>query len=224
MEEKKPNPNHKGGANINDVRHKFTEEDRRKARESIRNNARKKGEIKRALVMLLEADINDNKGNTRTGAEALALVAFKKALNGSEKFMKFVRDTAGQAPVQKIAVAEIEPQAINEVEAAILGTESESVIDIETVESVITGDTPPDMMNQESPENDTETLEKVVENDTETTLKSIKNDIETIQKVVENDTKKTRGRPRKTATAKSKPATTPKKKRGRPRKNENAKK
>lgn len=61
----------------------------------------------------------DEDGNNVTGAEALATKAFKCALCGDLKAMEFVRDTAGQKPVDKVMVADIEPGVIAEVEAIV---------------------------------------------------------------------------------------------------------
>ena len=48
--------------------------------------------------------------------EALALKAFREALDGNPKFWEIVRDTAGQKPVEKVMVAEVEQSTLDDIE------------------------------------------------------------------------------------------------------------
>lgn len=79
---------------------------------------RKKKQLRECLESLLEAktEFVDDNGKKITGAEALALSAFRKALSGDIKAMEFVRDTSGQKPVEKIAT-DINPAVVAEIEA-----------------------------------------------------------------------------------------------------------
>ena len=52
---------------------------------------------------------------------ALAAKAFQAALKGDWKAWELVRDTAGQKPVERVMVADVEPSVIEEVERAVLG-------------------------------------------------------------------------------------------------------
>lgn len=63
---------------------------------------RKKRDIRLALEMLLEKEFKDRSGNTITGAEAIAVKQFEKAMKGDTKAFEVVRDTAGQKPTDKI--------------------------------------------------------------------------------------------------------------------------
>lgn len=63
---------------------------------------RQKKLLQKCLEELLEKEMVDKQGNTMTGAEALAVMAFKKALNGDMRAFEIVRDTAGQKPVEKV--------------------------------------------------------------------------------------------------------------------------
>ena len=80
---------------------------------------RKKKLLRECLEILLEKEITDKSGNTMTGAEAMAVKVFQQALNGDLKAFEIVRDTAGQKPVDKVMVADVEQSVIAEVEAMV---------------------------------------------------------------------------------------------------------
>ena len=81
---------------------------------------RKKRDLKLAIQALLEADIKDKKtGETMSGAEAIAVAQFKKAMKGDTKAFEVIRDTAGQQVVQKVAIAEVSEDIVNEVESLV---------------------------------------------------------------------------------------------------------
>ena len=75
------------------------------------------------MEILLEKKVQDKTGKALTGAEAIAVAVFKKALKGDIKAAEFLRDTAGQKPVEKIAFAEVDPAVIAEVERMVDGEE-----------------------------------------------------------------------------------------------------
>lgn len=82
---------------------------------------RRKRDIRLALEALLEKEYTDSKGKTVTGAEAIAIKQMEKALKGDPRAFELVRDTAGQKPIEKIMVAEVEQSVIDEVERMVLG-------------------------------------------------------------------------------------------------------
>ena len=81
---------------------------------------REKRDLRRALEILLEQDFKDSKGNTASGAEIICRELFKKASKGDVRAFETLRSTVGQDPVQKIMVAEVEQDVIDEVEKAVL--------------------------------------------------------------------------------------------------------
>lgn len=85
---------------------------------------RNKKMLKDCLELLLERK-TDVDGRKLTGAEAIALTAFQKALGGDMKAMEFVRDTAGQKPIEKVMVADIDQSVIDEVEAMVYADDTE---------------------------------------------------------------------------------------------------
>lgn len=84
---------------------------------------RKKKLLRECLEILLEKEMTDKKGETMTGAEALSAKLFKEAMKGNVKAFEVLRDTAGQKPVEKVVVADVDVDVINEVEAMVTGDE-----------------------------------------------------------------------------------------------------
>lgn len=72
--------------------------------------------LKDCLEVLLEREISNKKGETITGAEAISVKVFEKALKGDLRAFEMIRDTVGQKPVEKIAVADIDASVIAEVD------------------------------------------------------------------------------------------------------------
>lgn len=82
---------------------------------------RQKRDLRRALEALLDKNMGRNKdGEDVSGAEALALKQFEKALKGDTRAFEVIRDTAGQKPVEKVMIAEVDQDIIDEVERAVL--------------------------------------------------------------------------------------------------------
>ena len=81
--------------------------------------------LKDCFDELLSRDWENKNGQKSTGAEAITLTMFKKALAGDPKAFEIVRDTAGQKPIEKVMVAEIDPEIIDEVEKIVLESENE---------------------------------------------------------------------------------------------------
>lgn len=85
---------------------------------------RAKKSLREAMQILMDADLTGKDGKTMTGTEAMAARAFQAALKGDWKAWELVRDTAGQKPVDRVMVADVEPSVIAEVEAMVNGTET----------------------------------------------------------------------------------------------------
>ena len=100
--------------------HPLTEEEARKGGQKSGETRRKKRDLKMCLNILMEQELSDEEnGKTMSGAEALALKAFREALDGNPKFWEIVRDTAGQKPVEKVMVAEVEQSTLDDIEALV---------------------------------------------------------------------------------------------------------
>ena len=85
---------------------------------------RAKKSLREAMQVLMDADLTGKDGKTITGTEAMAARAFQAALKGDWKAWELVRDTAGQKPVERVMVADVEPSVIAEVEAMVNGSET----------------------------------------------------------------------------------------------------
>lgn len=75
--------------------------------------------LREYFEILLEKKITDKNGVTMTGAEAMATKVFQLALKGDLKAFEIVRDTAGQKPIEKVVVSEVDNDVIDEVERMI---------------------------------------------------------------------------------------------------------
>lgn len=82
---------------------------------------REKKSLREAMQVLMDADLTGKGGKKMTGTEAMAARAFQAALKGDWKAWELVRDTAGQKPVDKVMVADVEKSVIDEVEAMVKG-------------------------------------------------------------------------------------------------------
>ena len=88
---------------------------------------RKNRDIRVAINELLEKGYNikdpddPSKRKDVSGAEALALVIMNKALRGDTKAFEVVRDTAGQKPIEKVMIADVDIEVIDQIENLVLG-------------------------------------------------------------------------------------------------------
>lgn len=90
---------------------------------------RKKRDLKLAMQALLEADVKDKRtGEIMSGAEAIALAQYRKAMKGDAKAFELVRDTSGQKPVEKVEQVNIDGEyldKVNELKAFFNGEEEQ---------------------------------------------------------------------------------------------------
>ena len=100
--------------------HPLTVEEASKGGKASGRARREKADLKRVAQILLESGIKGKDGTEKSGAEAIMLAQFQKALKGDSKAFELIRDTSGQKPVERIMVAEVEQSVIDEVERAIL--------------------------------------------------------------------------------------------------------
>ena len=101
--------------------HKLTADELRKGGQQSGEARRAKKSLREAMQVLMDADLTGKDGKTMTGTEAMAAKAFQAALKGDWKAWELVRDTAGQKPVDKVMVADVEKTIIDEVEKMVNG-------------------------------------------------------------------------------------------------------
>lgn len=78
--------------------------------------SRRRKKLLRECLDELLAKKYTSEGKTLTGSEALAVALMKKAMKGDVKAFEVLRDTAGEKPIEKVMVAEVEQSIIDEVE------------------------------------------------------------------------------------------------------------
>lgn len=82
----------------------------------------KKKQLKEAIELCLECKYEDkDSGKKVSGTDAMARAAVKAAIQGDWKAWELVRDTTGQKPVERVAVAEVPAETIDEIEALVFG-------------------------------------------------------------------------------------------------------
>jgi hypothetical protein len=106
--------------NLRPSEHKFTQEEAKKGAKKSAEVRRAKRDLRQALETLLESDIKGKNGEVKSGAEAIAIAQFQKALKGDTRAFEVIRDTSGQSVVQKVMVAEVDNDVINEIENMVL--------------------------------------------------------------------------------------------------------
>lgn len=106
-----------------DEKHKLTPEEQSKGGMASAEARRKKRDIRAALEALLEKTYKGKGGEELSGAEVIALKQMEKAIKGDTRAFEVVRDSAGQKPIEKVMIAEVEQSVIDEVEKAVLGDE-----------------------------------------------------------------------------------------------------
>lgn len=99
--------------------HKLTVDEASKGGKASAEARRKKRDLRLALEALLEKDYTDKDGNVVSGTEAVTAKLFQQAMKGNVKAFETIRATVGQDPVQKVMIAEVEQDVIEEVERAV---------------------------------------------------------------------------------------------------------
>jgi hypothetical protein len=104
--------------NLRPSEYKLTLEEQKKGGIASGEARRQKRDLRKALEILLEKTVTKDKdGNEISGAEAIALKQFEKALKGDTRAFEVVRDTSGQKPVEKVEVGKIDrEQSLKELQ------------------------------------------------------------------------------------------------------------
>lgn len=110
--------------NLRPSEYKLSQEEAKKGGIASGEARRRKRDLRMALEMLLEKEYKNNKGETITGTEAITAKLFEQAMKGNIKAFETLRDTVGQKPAEKVMIAEVEQDVIDEVERAVLDGEN----------------------------------------------------------------------------------------------------
>lgn len=107
--------------NLKPSEYKLSQEEAKKGGIKSGETRRRKRDLKLAMQALLEADVKDKRtGEVMSGAEAIALAQYRKAMKGDTKAFEVVRDTSGQSVVQKVAIAEVDQNVIDDIEKMVM--------------------------------------------------------------------------------------------------------
>jgi hypothetical protein len=109
--------------NLKPCEYKLSQEEAKRGGIASGEARRKKRDLKLAIQVLLETDIKGKNGEVKSGAEAIAIAQFQKALKGDTRAFEVIRDTAGQSVVQKVAVAEVNQDIIDDIEKMVMNDE-----------------------------------------------------------------------------------------------------
>lgn len=101
--------------------HQLTREEQKAGGRASVIARRKKKDFREACLALLETEMTDNEGNLVTGYDVVVSSLFTQAKAGNVKAFEALRDTAGQKPVEKLVVSDVDPSVINEVENIVAG-------------------------------------------------------------------------------------------------------
>lgn len=91
--------------------------------ESKRARKTLRAELEELLAMHAR-DPKTGKESEKTFQEAITLALVKKALKGDAKAYELIRDTIGEKPTEKIALAEIDQSTIDEVEKMVMARDA----------------------------------------------------------------------------------------------------
>lgn len=86
--------------------------------------------LREELLNLLSAEMIDDEGYKVQTQTSMSVALINEALKGNTRAYEIIRDTIGEKPVEKVAIADVEQSVIDEVESAVMG-ESISLSDAE---------------------------------------------------------------------------------------------
>ena len=114
--------------NLKPCEYKLSQEEAKRGGIASGEARRKKRDLKLAIQVLLETDIKGKNGEIKSGAEAIAIAQFQKALKGDAKAFELIRDTSGQKPIEKVEQVNIDGEyldKVNELKAFFNGEEQQ---------------------------------------------------------------------------------------------------
>lgn len=107
-----------------DAAHKLTAEEASKGGINSGKARKEKADLRRLAQIWLQTEVTkDKNGDPLTGGQFMMAVAAKEIAKGNPKFWELMRDTAGQKPVEKVMIAEVDQDVIDEVERMVLNND-----------------------------------------------------------------------------------------------------
>lgn len=116
--------------NLRPSEYKLSQEEAKRGGINSGKARREKADLKKQLQLFLEMDATTDKhGEPLTGAELMVKVAVKEMTKGNPKYWELIRDTAGFKPVDKLVVAEVDQNVIDEIESMVEDANDEGIPD-----------------------------------------------------------------------------------------------
>ena len=117
-------------SNLRPCEYKLSQEEAKKGGINSGKARREKADLKKQLQLFLEMNATTDKhGEPLTGAELMVKVAVKEMTKGNPKYWELIRDTAGFKPVDKLVVAEVDQNVIDEIESMVEDVSDEGIPD-----------------------------------------------------------------------------------------------
>lgn len=110
--------------NLRPCEYQLSQEEAKKGGIASGEARRRKRDLRQALELLLEKEYKQRNGEAVTGTEVITAKLFEQAAKGNVKAFETIRATVGQDPVQKVVIAEVDQDVINEVEKAVLNDDN----------------------------------------------------------------------------------------------------
>lgn len=101
--------------NLRPGEHIPTKEEAKRGGIASGESRRRKKLLRECLQELMQMEYNTAQGK-KLGSEMLSAMLMKKAMSGDIKAFEVLRDTAGEKPVDKVMVADVDKSVIDEVE------------------------------------------------------------------------------------------------------------
>ena len=110
--------------NLRPCEYQLSQEEAKKGGIASGEARRRKRDLRQALELLLEKEYKQRNGEAVTGTEVITAKLFEQAAKGNVKAFETIRATVGQDPVQKVVIAEVDQDVINEVERMVLNDDN----------------------------------------------------------------------------------------------------
>lgn len=110
--------------NLRPGEYKLSQEEAKKGGIASGKARREKADLRRQIQIFLESEVGTDKhGKPMTGAQTMTAIAVREMMKGNPKFWELLRDTAGFKPVDKVMVADVDPDVIEDIERIVNETE-----------------------------------------------------------------------------------------------------
>lgn len=101
--------------NLRPGEHIPTKEEAKRGGIASGESRRRKKLLRECLQELMQMEYDTVQGK-KLGSEMLSAMLMKKAMSGDIKAFEVIRDTAGEKPIDKVMVADVDKSVIDEVE------------------------------------------------------------------------------------------------------------